>query len=57
VAKRLAASGKIPNRPRILATILALFNGYVGEDSAIECELSSDMGILMWRPDRTDYED
>jgi SAM-dependent methyltransferase len=57
VAKRLAASGKLPNRPRILATVLALFNGYVGEDSAIECGLSSDMGILMWRTDRTNYED
>jgi SAM-dependent methyltransferase len=56
VAKRLAASGKIPNEPRILATILALYDGYVGEDSAIECELSSDMGILMWRTDRTNYE-
>ncbi len=57
VAKRLAASGKLPNRPRILATILALFNGYVGEDRAIECELSSDMAILLWRTDRTHYED
>ena len=56
VAKRLAASGKIPNRPRILATIFALYNGCVGEDNAIECELSSDMGILMWRTDRTKYE-
>lgn len=51
VATRLAASGKVPNRPRILAMILASYNGYVGEDSAIECELSSDMGILMWRTD------
>jgi SAM-dependent methyltransferase len=57
VAKRLSASGKPPNRPRILATVLALFNGYVGEDSAIECELSSDMGILMWRTDRKTYDD
>ena len=57
VAKRLAASGKIPNEPRILATILALYDRYAGEDSAIECELSSDMGILMWRTDRTNYED
>jgi hypothetical protein len=57
VAKRLAASGKIPNGPRILATIFALYNGYAGQDGAIECELSTDMGILMWRTERTNYED
>lgn len=50
LAKRLEASGKIPDRPRILATIFALYNGYAREDSAIECELSTDMGILLWRP-------
>jgi SAM-dependent methyltransferase len=50
VARCLEASGKIPNRPRILATIFALFNGYTGEDRAIECELSTDMGLLLWRP-------
>lgn len=56
VATRLAASGKPPNRSRILATVLASFNGCLGEDSAIECELSSDMGILMWRTDGTTYD-
>ncbi len=57
VAKRLAASGKIPNGPRILATVFALCNGYAGSESAIECEMSADTGILMWRTDRAHYED
>ncbi len=51
VAKRLEASGKIPDRPRILATIFALYNGYARKDTAIECELSTDMGILLWKAD------
>ena len=49
VARRLEASGKIPNRPRILSTILGLYNKCAREDSAIEYELSTDMGILLWR--------
>ena len=49
VARRLEASGKIPNRSRILSTIVGLCNKYAGEDSAIEYELSTDMGILLWR--------
>ena len=51
LAKRLEASGKIPDRPRILATIFALYDAYAREDSAIECELSTDMGLLLWRVD------
>jgi hypothetical protein len=50
VARRLEASGKRADRPRILTTILTVY-GYTRADSVIECPLSADMGILTWRAD------
>lgn len=51
VASRLEASGRVPDRPRILGTICALY-GCAEEDRAVEQELSTDMGILLWRTEK-----
>jgi SAM-dependent methyltransferase len=51
VARRLEASGRIPDRLRILTKICALY-GCAEEDRAIEQELSTDMGILLWRAEK-----
>jgi SAM-dependent methyltransferase len=51
IARRLEASGKVPNMPRILGTILALFRCRE-PDCVIEYEVSADMGILLWKADQ-----
>ena len=47
VASRLAASGAVPDRLRILGAICALY-GCAEDERAVEQELSCDMGILLW---------